>query len=87
MLVVGFHVPAELHDEIDFAPCISCGVDWHELSERQRLIKQIKALSVNSTARSVSKNMVGGKKLVPDLGHRVQGIHIEHAQELRKLGV
>ena len=24
---------------------------------------------------------------MPDLGHRVQGIHIEHAQELRKLGI
>jgi hypothetical protein len=31
--------------------------------------------------------MVGNKKLVSDLGHRVQGIHIEHAQELRKLGI
>ncbi len=27
------------------------------------------------------------KKLVPDLGHRVQDIHVEHAQELRKLGM
>ena len=87
MVIVGFEVPQELHDEIDFAPCVSRSVSWDELSKRQRLIKEIKALSVKATARSISKNMIGGKKLVPDLGHRIQGIHIEHAQELRKLGI
>ena len=87
MLVVGFHVPQELHDEIDFAPCVSRAVSWDELSKRQRLIKELKALSVMATARSVSKHMTGSKKLVPDLGHRIQGIHIEHAQELYKLGI
>ena len=87
MLVVGFHVPKELHDDIDFAPCVSRAVSWDELSKRQQLIKAVKALATKPTAQSVAKQMVGSKKLVPDLGHRVQGIHIEHAQELRKLGI
>ena len=87
MLVVGFHVPETHHDEIDFAPCVSRSVSWNELSKRQQTIKEVKALSHKSTAWSVSKDMVGGKKLVPDLGHRVQGIHIEHAKELRSLGI
>jgi hypothetical protein len=87
MLVVGFHVPEALHDKIDFAPCVSRTVSWDELSMRQRTIKEVKALATKATPHSVAKQMVGGKKLVPDLGHRVQGIHAEHAQELRKLGI
>jgi len=98
MVIVDFHVPKDKHDDLDFAPVSSRSVDWSELSMRQRLVKRLKLTQkdVNAdrrrTRHQLSKDLAramkqGGKKLVPDLGHRTQGIHVEYAQQLRKLGV
>ena len=93
MLIVGFEVPDELHDKFDFAPVVSRQVAWDELSQRQQTIKLRKAMAAvpsgaQMPAKNIAKLMANAcPKLVPDLGHRVQGIHIEHAQELRKLGI
>ena len=98
MVIVDFHVPKDKHDELDFAPVNSRPVAWSELSTRQRLVKRLKLTQkeVNAdrrrTRHQLSKDLAramkqGGKKLVPDLGHRTQGIHVEYAQQLRKLGV
>ena len=117
MLVVGFEVPEELHDKVDFAPVVSRAVKCEELSERQQLIKMRKAISIleerkaagpkakarpkakakaqayspedlERMAHQLAKAMhaEGCHKLVPDLAHRVQAVHVEHAQALRKMG-
>jgi hypothetical protein len=99
-LVVTFHVPQDKHDYVDFAPVVTRTVEWSELSRRQRLVKQLKlsqqevhkgaktGLSRKQLAAGIKNAMKqAGKKLVPDLGSRTQGVHVEYAQELRKIGV
>ena len=92
MLVVDFHVPEELHDKFEFAPASHRRVQMHELSKRQRAVKfnrlskekQQKALETMKMPLSYQN---GCEKLVPDLGHRTQGLHIAHAKLLKDLGV
>jgi hypothetical protein len=93
MLVVRMEIPEHLHDYWDFAPAVNRTVQWTELSERQQQTKRRKYAErdgdVQARARKLARLMQrdGNTKLVPDLNPQDhKGIHIEHAQFLRKHG-
>jgi DNA polymerase type B, organellar and viral len=92
MVKVDFHVPEDKHDFFDFAPVSQRKVAMSELSIRQRAVKfhklteaqRQRALKTNTMPKSM---LDGCPKLVPDLGHRTQGLHIAHLKLLLELGI